>query len=458
MKLKVLNIIIGLFVAACTITSCLDSDNIEYDYSSNACITAFSITDSIVTYYPAVVNGKDTTLSFGVVGENYPFVINQHEGQIYNADSLPVGTDVSKVVVNISTDGYAVFIAAEKDSLWAEEDSLDFEKPIQFKVLAQDGTFGRTYTAKINVHQQDPEIMNWTKMSNGFSSDIQKQKAIYINGNIYVFAEQESQVAMTMTTDGKTWTELTTIDIPVKADYASVMAWGNQLCMLADNDLYTSTDGLQWNKVETSQKIASLTANYHSANGRKLIGSDMDNYHIESMDGIHWSRNEVLPTHFPTSNISFTSYPLDTNEKINRLVLMGDNGISSDTTTIAWTLLQDENEWSDLTPPSPTHGCPKLENMSMIRYNGVLYVFGGAGQHKGSIAPFSTFYQSKDDGITWSVANKKMIFPEEFGALYEQAKGNYSCIVDDQHFIWVMWSRTGEVWRGRINKLGFDKQ
>ena len=96
--------------------------------------------------------------------------------------------------------------------------------------------------------------------------------------------------------------------------------------------------------------------------------------------------------------------------------------------------------------------------MSMIRYNGVLYVFGGAGQHKGSIAPFSTFYQSKDDGITWSVANKKMIFPEEFGALYEQAKGNYSCIVDDQHFIWVMWSRTGEVWRGRINKLGFDKQ
>ena len=107
--------------------------------------------------------------------------------------------------------------------------------------------------------------------------------------------------------------------------------------------------------------------------------SDMDNYHIESMDGIHWSRNEVLPNHFPTSNISFTSYPLDTNEKINRLVLMGDNGISSDTTTSAWTLLQDENEWSDLTPPSPTHGCPKLENMSMIRYNGVLYVFGGAG-------------------------------------------------------------------------------
>ena len=96
--------------------------------------------------------------------------------------------------------------------------------------------------------------------------------------------------------------------------------------------------------------------------------------------------------------------------------------------------------------------------MSLIRYNEMLYAFGGAGQHQGAIEAFSTFYQSKDNGITWTTANKKMTFPEEFGTLYEQAKGNYSCIVDNQQFIWIMWSQTGEVWRGRINKLGFDKQ
>ena len=50
------------------------------------------------------------------------------------------------------------------------------------------------------------------------------------------------------------------------------------------------------------------------------------------------------------------------------------------------------------------------------------------------------------------------MFPEIFSTLYEQANGNYSYIVDDQHFIWIMWSQTGEVWRGRVNKLGFEKQ
>ena len=43
MKLKALNIFIGLFIAACGITSCLDSDYTEYEYSSNSSITAFSI-------------------------------------------------------------------------------------------------------------------------------------------------------------------------------------------------------------------------------------------------------------------------------------------------------------------------------------------------------------------------------------------------------------------------------
>lgn len=458
MKLRVLNIFIGLFIAACTISSCLDSDYTEYEYSSNASITAFSITDSIVTYYPSVVNGKDTTISKGVVGAEYPFVINQHEGLIYNADSLPVGTDISKVVVNMTHDGYAVYIATETDTLWSEEDSLNFESPVLFKILAQDGSFGRTYTTKINVHQQDPDEFTWTKMAGNFNSTIQKQKAIYANGNIYVFAEQESQVAMTMTTDGKAWTELTSINIPAKADYTSALAWGNQLYILADNSLYTSVDGLLWNKVETSQKFATLTANYYSATSQKMIGSDTENYYIESTDGIHWNRYETIPENFPTSNVSFVSYSLDTNEAINRLVLIGDNGVSSDTTNIVWSQLQDETVWNDFQSPTDTKACPKLENMSLIRYNEMLYAFGGTGQHQGAIEAFSTFYQSKDNGITWTTANKKMTFPEEFGTLYEQAKGNYSCIVDNQQFIWIMWSQTGEVWRGRINKLGFDKQ
>ena len=116
MKLKVLNIVIGMFIAACAITSCLDADMAEYEYSSSASITAFSITDSIVTKHEIALNPDidliDTVITTSILGSDYPFIINQNEGLIYNADSLPFGTDVSKVVVSITADTYGIYVVA----------------------------------------------------------------------------------------------------------------------------------------------------------------------------------------------------------------------------------------------------------------------------------------------------------------------------------------------------------
>ena len=459
MKLKVLNIILGLFVAACSITSCLHSDAVEYEFSSNASITAFSITDSIITRYPAVVNGKDTTLSTAIVGADYPFVINQNEGQIYNPDSLPVGTDVSKVAISITADSY-VYIVAETDSLWEEKDSLNFEKPIQFKVLAENGTFGRTYTAKINVHKQDPEVMGWQKLDGNFSTDITEQKAVYLNNHIYVFAHQDGQTVVTTTesTDGKNWSAPVHIDTPTEADITSAMVWGNQLYILAGNELYASEDGIVWTKVETSTSFQKLIANVYSNKTQKIIGIDSENHYMESHDGMTWEVYGEMPAGFPTNHLSYASYALDTNKDINRIVVIGNHETSSDSITVAWAQLDSENEWIDLEAPDKSDGCPNLENMSMIRYNNTLYAFGGNGQRKGAIAAFSQLFISKDNGITWQTSPEKIAFPEEFQTKYEESDGHYSCIVDENHFIWIMWSKTGEVWRGRINKLGFEKQ
>ena len=459
MKLKVLNILIGLFILACGVTSCLDSDYTEYEYSSNSSITAFSIKDSIVTYYSAVVDGVDTTLSTAIVGTDYPFVINQGEGLIYNPDSLPVGTDISKVVVGITADTQGIYIVAETDSLWEEKDSLDFNNPIQFKVLAENGTFGRTYTTKINVHQQDPEVLSWQKLDCNFDTDIKEQKAVYVNHTIYVFGKQDEQAVITKTqaSDGKVWTTPIRIDIPGKADITSAMAWGNQLFLLADNELYTSNDGLSWEKMGTT-KLHQLTGNIYSDNIQKIMAIDENNHYTESQDGITWKSYEAMPEGFPTGHIFFASYPLDTNKDIYRTVVVGNHPVASDSTTVAWTQLDSEYDWTDLVAPDNSHACPKLENMTMFRYNNELYLFGGNGQRNGEIAPFSAFYISKDNGITWQTASDKIVFPEEFQTKYEESDGNYSSVVDDNHFIWIMWSETGEVWRGRINKLGFDKQ
>lgn len=452
MKFKILNILTSLLLVTCLTTSCLDDDKEEFDFSANASITAFSIND-IETEYKAVVEGKDTTLITTVIGAEYPFSIDQNTGQIFNADSLPYGTDISKVTINITADTYGIFIAAEKDSIWDAADSLNFEKPIQFKVLSQLGSFGRTYTANINVHQQVPDSLVWTKIESNLSQEIKAQKAVYCNGTIYLFAEQDTQVAVTSSENGTEWTPLQDINIPAKADYTSVMAWNGKIYILADNELYLSTDAINWEKVETEQKIAQLTACIDFGTNPKIIGTAIDNTYIESFDGVNWESYETLPTTFPKDTYSYAAYPLESNPNITRVVVMGQQNFT-ELSNVVWTQLGEEHRWEDLTYDDNEYTCPNLRKPTMIHYNNQLYTFGGPGRLSEA---FDCFYTSKDHGINWEKITSMVMFPSEFGELYRQTGGSYSCIVDDNQFIWMMWGN-GEVWRGRINKLGFINQ
>lgn len=451
MKLKVLNIIACLFVAACVITSCLDSDDMVYETNYKSSITAFSF-DSIVTYYPSVTaTGKDTTLSKYVVGKEYPFIIDQVNLKIYNADSLPKGTDVSKVVVNIASEGYYIFVeAGDNDSIWSNTDSLDFTNPIKFKVLSEMNTFGHIYEARINVHQQDPDIMNWTKLAS-LGTNIKAPKAVYANGNIFVFSEGETQVVVTSTTNGKEWTSLQTIDLPVKADYTTAIEWNGKIYMLANNVLYASENGFNWAKVETEQTFNGLIASCKN----KMIGIDTNNHYVESSDATNWEQYQTMPTVFPQAPFTYTTYALTTNASMERIVLMGNNPVEEDTTNIVWSQIDNEHEWAAMTYENNKELCPKFENPTIIHYNNKLYAFGGPAQDGKEIPAFNQFYSSKDNGISWEPVTENLLFPEEFATLYEQAEGNYSCIVDNNNFVWIIWSNTGEVWRGRINKLGF---
>lgn len=462
MKIKFLTVITSLLAAAFMITSCLDDNEDETVYSSNSSITAFSI-ENIETKYTAEVNGKDTTLTATVIGKNYPFVIDQGQRLIYNVDSLPVGTDVKKVVVNITADTPGIVIVAEdKDTVWVSTDSLNFEKPVKFKVMAYSGVFGPTYTASINVHKQVPDSLQWTQINSNFAgNEVKEQKAVTMDDLIYVFTRQDTKVAITTTNinDGRNWTPLQTIDVD-NADYSSAMAWGSRLYILANNELYASTNGTEWSKVNTDAKFSKLIANVHTKDNQKLYAINTENHFMESEDGTTWKVNEVVPLTFPKTHLSYAAYPLVTNTSIDRLTIMGDNSIATDTTTIVWTKLTTETNWADYpVTENGSHYCPKLENIGMIYYNELLYAFGGPGKsYNKDIAAFSRFYYSKDQGVTWNPVSKYVFFPESFTDLYNQANGNYSYIVDKNNFLWIIWSKTGEVWRGRINKLGFDKK
>ena len=450
MKIKFLTVITSLLTAAFMITSCLDDNEVETEYSSESSITAFAIKDKIETQYTEKVNGKDTTLTFTVDGTKYPFAIDQGTRHIYNVDSLPVGTDISKVVVSITSDGIGVFIVAEdKDSLWNETDSLNFEKPIQFKVMAMSGVYGPIYKAEINVHKQVPDSLQWSHRGSSFDNTIQAQKAVTLGDYIYVFAQQDNGAAVTSThiNDGGTWTPLQALpENMLNADYSSAMAWGNKLYILADNDLYCSSDGKSWSKIGTNTKFEKLIAGVHSEYNRKLYAIDTNNHFMESTDAMAWDTNGEVPANFPKNQISYTAYPLVTNKSIDRMVLMGENPIATDTTSTVWTRLTTEDSWADYpTAAYDSFYCPKLANIAMIHYNDQLYAFGGPGKSFGKDIPaFSQFYESTDQGVTWKPVSRYVFFPTEFPDLYHQADGNYSYVIDKNNFLWIIWSRSGD--------------
>lgn len=160
---------IVLFVAGCIalfLSSCLNSDEQEYDIPKDCQITAFSLSSDSVPGLSAV-----------------KFVIDQVNGRIFNPDSMPYGTEIEKVVCTVSRANGLYSIEVTQEALpdstyfWNTKDSLDFSKPVKFVTMAYDMITKKTYTAQVNIHQQVPDSMSWELLNSnlpGFPAKEQK--------------------------------------------------------------------------------------------------------------------------------------------------------------------------------------------------------------------------------------------------------------------------------------------
>jgi hypothetical protein len=462
MKIKILAVICSLIFTAIATTSCLKSDDTDVEYSSNASITAFSINDIETKYTAKTSDNKDTTITVTLTGSDYVFSIDQNKRLIQNVDSLPVGTDIKSVVVNITADtNYIIIVNQEdsnKDSLWTSTDSLNYEKPILMKVIAADGTYGPIYTTKINVHKQVPDSLVWSSMNSNITKVEGKQKSIYFKDNILVafVSEGKAHITSTSINDGKVWSDPYDISVD-NVDVSSLMVWGDSVYILAANTLYKSSDAKEWEKVSSAPQLKNLVASYYSSDAAALSAINSDNKFVITNDGVSWTVKEDVDARFPRENLSYTAFATKHNSSIYKMLVMGNNpALSEDSTTTIWGLLNTENEWTEYSYNRNGRYCPNLDNITMINYNSKLYAFGGKSNNGiKEYKPFSKFFVSENEGANWLPVNSMVMFPEKFESLYNDAEGNYSCTVDKDNYIWIIWSNSTEIWKGRINKLGF---
>lgn len=445
MRTKFLSIIIGFFAASFALTSCLSSTE-PVSYDVDVTIKSFSF-DSIQidkTHY--------------AVGRKHPFSIDQiganGVGLIYNADSLPVNTNLSKVKLNISTSGFITYPKNGKDTLWSANDTLDLRKPIKLTVngFNSDGTLVKqVYDLTLNVHKQDPDSLDWGKNAIASAIGINgPQKSVILNNKVYLFEDVNAaslKVYSSAVSDGKTWVvESPMTGIADKMDYSSVTVFNNKIYAIAGGSVYTSTDAIAWTKQD------GLGANVNNL----LVAFDGKLSAIATIDGVKkfcvttngatWAETskEAIPANFPTMNTSAVSYSLKSNN-LKAAMLMGDKALTGTTDLVAvpWSTL-DGLKWVSL--ESDTAPCPKTTNISIIFYNNRFYAFGGKGD-----TGFNNFYSS-EQGIIWKKVTQDVCFPTAF-----KGRGDYSFVVDGNNFIWLMWSKTAtskdEVWKGRVNSL-----
>ena len=127
------------------------------------------------------------------------FTVDTREKIIYNADSLPKGTKINRLVATITVTDYAtknIMISGAEtmaDTTFvhtnAETDTIDFTGNVRLEVVAADGESKATYVVKVNVHKMDPDSLYWNALARrqlpGRSNDIQEQKTAQMGGKTF---------------------------------------------------------------------------------------------------------------------------------------------------------------------------------------------------------------------------------------------------------------------------------
>lgn len=452
---KKIAIYFAAFVMLFTGVSCMNDDVETVVLSPYAMITSFSLNNIKSSYADFTSTGKDTTVVRTIYAAVYPFTIDQLTSEVFNVDSLPFGTDVSKLVVNLSVKGVAGIYndSTETYEYFESTDSLDFTKPRKFRVYSADAQYERDYTITVNVHQVEPELMAWEKFC--APENFVPESAVEYGGVMKLFgtlADGSLAVASTSLDGEPSWETVALCDLPVAADLSNVQLFAGSLYVAAEGELYSSVDAVNWAVAPQGVGAEAIVA-VSDADGKIWIAGQQGVKY--STNGVDFHDSEDLPDRFPLYGLSLASYPLVHNGNITRYMLVGYATPEKDGDVYVWSRLSTEDKWERYDNGNG-FGCPGLNNLSVVRYDNFLYAFGGSGVVSGiGVNAFETFFVSKDNGIVWKASND---FYKRLPGELAGDESQFAATVDSGNRLWIV--NSGDkacVWRGMVNRLGFKE-
>lgn len=361
--------------------------------------------------------------------ENVFFTIDLKDARIFNADSLPYGTKIDRLIPEITVVSSASLVEIQiprpnmKDTIYDynehSTDSVDFSNgPVHLRVVSQGNLVERTYEIKVNVHQVKPDTIAWSSIESAplptSFGHIDGQKVVELDGKYYCFTSSEGKYCLASTSDpaASSW-ESKEFELPFAADANTLaVADGRFFVLDADGRLRSSdSDMASWTET------GCVWSGIYGAYGTELIGCAEDNgmWTIEMYPS---GKSTPMPEGFP---VKATSAPQTfTSEMAFSPELMMVGGIDAAGRYVNGAWGYDGTDWAMISHRPMPQG---YEGMCLVAYDlftvpnttwrphkyPALLAFGGIGPDGIN----RTVYTSSDWGMTWRKGSDLIQLPAD---------------------------------------------
>lgn len=441
--------------------SCLNTDEDETVLYDDTALTSFAISTAKIYSHTTSSTGMDSVYyTTNSEMDDYPFYIDQLNGLVYNADSLPEGTDVTKLLCTYGSknNGMVLIENVARDSLksLSTTDSIDFSQPRYLRVYASDASSYRSYLVTVNVHKEDADSFQWKRMAyNGDIAALSEMKAVAFGGCVYLFGSNGTSTSMYTTSDGSTWTKSA---LAFAGDaYKNAVVATNTLFILDSDTLRATDDGVYFHVVNSATGLKSLVGGCST----ELYGISDNGQLMKSEDGgVTWvadaadDDSSLLPTEY----ISFCSTTSSSMDSTDNVLLVGSRSLvdyPSEANSVVWSktveYAQDSKagSWMYINfDDSDIYPLPRLKDLNVFSYGEHILALGMEGLGGCTSSAFSQVYDSRDGGITWK-RNASFALPSSF----DRSATSFAVTVDKSNFIWIICGGTGQIWRGRLNGM-----
>ena len=460
-----------LISAGLSLSSCLSSDddtNIEYTHDT--AITAFSL-GNMTRYFSgkSTSTGNDTTFSASVTGANYKFLIDQTKREIYNLDSLPVGTKTSAVLVTVTAKQSSPLFwvlknKSNEDSLayYSSSDSVDLSSPKKLRVYNNDYSAYATYTVTANVHKEDADSFVWRSLAsqNENLKGLDSLKALSVGSDIFVFGKNSAGLKVYKSSNGISWTLVQPQVALAPNAYKSAISKDGELYILNNGTVYKSADAENWETVATDASLYQLIgAGSNCLYAYTAAASSISGISVSLDNGVTWTAESLsdAASLLPTENLSMVISSVRSTKNAENLLLVGNrNKEKNDTIATLWNRTVDYNEgaksgqWNYVEYDAHQGGkLPYLNTLQVARNDSGFVALGADTYNVGSSSVNRAKWYKSKNGLAWYV-DTTVVVPTAF-----EVDKPTAFVRDANNYYWII--NNGNVWKGRYNRDGWRK-